>query len=120
MERETGIEPATSSLGSWRSTAELLPLAGQSKESLAPAAKGDNRIRPPVVIQFEIGILRRVILSASFHSFANGVAGSKGPNTSRNALGDRLGLTKPEHTNRNHVVEVLRPRPRRGDLPKLT
>ena len=27
MERETGIEPATSSLGSWRSTAELLPLA---------------------------------------------------------------------------------------------
>jgi hypothetical protein len=29
MERETGIEPATSSLGSWRSTAELLPLGGQ-------------------------------------------------------------------------------------------
>ena len=28
MERETGIEPATSSLGSWRSTAELLPLFG--------------------------------------------------------------------------------------------
>jgi hypothetical protein len=27
LERETGIEPATSSLGSWRSTAELLPLA---------------------------------------------------------------------------------------------
>jgi hypothetical protein len=26
VERETGIEPATSSLGSWRSTAELLPL----------------------------------------------------------------------------------------------
>ena len=25
MERETGIEPVTSSLGSWRSTAELLP-----------------------------------------------------------------------------------------------
>jgi hypothetical protein len=25
-ERETGIEPATSSLGSWHSTAELLPL----------------------------------------------------------------------------------------------
>src|SRR6185369_9482172 len=25
MERETGVEPATSSLGSWRSTAELLP-----------------------------------------------------------------------------------------------
>ena len=27
MERETGIEPATSSLGSWHSTAELLPLS---------------------------------------------------------------------------------------------
>ena len=27
MERETGIEPVTSSLGSWRSTAELLPLS---------------------------------------------------------------------------------------------
>src|SRR3984893_7914461 len=26
MARETGIEPVTSSLGSWRSTAELLPL----------------------------------------------------------------------------------------------
>ena len=29
MERETGIEPATSSLGSWHSTAELLPLCWQ-------------------------------------------------------------------------------------------
>jgi hypothetical protein len=25
MERETGVEPATSSLGSWHSTTELLP-----------------------------------------------------------------------------------------------
>ena len=31
MERETGIEPATSSLGSWRSTAELLPLTGKAQ-----------------------------------------------------------------------------------------
>ena len=29
VERETGIEPATSSLGSWRSTAELLPLTNE-------------------------------------------------------------------------------------------
>ena len=29
LERETGIEPATSSLGSWRSTAELLPLTSE-------------------------------------------------------------------------------------------
>jgi hypothetical protein len=27
LERETGLEPATSSLGSWHSTTELLPLA---------------------------------------------------------------------------------------------
>ena len=31
MERETGIEPATSSLGSWRSTAELLPLTNKAQ-----------------------------------------------------------------------------------------
>ncbi len=31
MERETGIEPATSSLGSWRSTAELLPLTSKAQ-----------------------------------------------------------------------------------------
>ena len=30
VERETGIEPATSSLGSWHSTAELLPLIRHS------------------------------------------------------------------------------------------
>ena len=30
MERETGLEPATSSLGSWHSTAELLPLSSDS------------------------------------------------------------------------------------------
>ena len=27
MERATGVEPATSSLGSWHSTTELLPLS---------------------------------------------------------------------------------------------
>ena len=34
MERETGIEPATSSLGSWHSTAELLPLFGNTLQYL--------------------------------------------------------------------------------------
>ena len=52
MERETGIEPVASSLGSWRSTAELLPLedtlilaavakpatSGSSEEGKAPSA----------------------------------------------------------------------------------
>jgi hypothetical protein len=36
MERETGIEPATSSLGSWHSTAELLPHSGDSVIYLIP------------------------------------------------------------------------------------
>jgi hypothetical protein len=36
MERETGIEPATSSLGSWHSTAELLPLSADSVFWLTP------------------------------------------------------------------------------------
>jgi hypothetical protein len=30
LERETGLEPATSSLGSWHSTTELLPQPFQS------------------------------------------------------------------------------------------
>jgi hypothetical protein len=30
LERETGLEPATSSLGSWHSTTELLPLYTRS------------------------------------------------------------------------------------------
>ena len=42
MERETGIEPATSSLGSWRSTAELLPLTGEDNQSLASEGAGNN------------------------------------------------------------------------------
>jgi hypothetical protein len=36
MERETGLEPATSSLGSWHSTTELLPLAFESCILLIP------------------------------------------------------------------------------------
>jgi hypothetical protein len=32
LERETGIEPVTSSLGSWRSTAELLPQTYANKD----------------------------------------------------------------------------------------
>jgi hypothetical protein len=40
MERETGLEPVTSSLGSWHSTTELLPLNWNykySKSKVAPA-----------------------------------------------------------------------------------
>jgi hypothetical protein len=41
MERETGIEPVTSSLGSWRSTAELLPLR-RERIRLSPRGTGLN------------------------------------------------------------------------------
>ena len=45
LERETGIEPATSSLGSWRSTAELLPLKRRVRNgvSLPSSIAGYNR-----------------------------------------------------------------------------
>ncbi len=33
MERETGVEPATSGLGSPRSTPELLPLTGRNSRA---------------------------------------------------------------------------------------
>ena len=39
LERETGIEPATSSLGSSRSTAELLPLVGGEPQDMRRAAR---------------------------------------------------------------------------------
>jgi hypothetical protein len=50
MERETGIEPATSSLGSWRSTAELLPLTGTSRITV-PEQHTWSRIVPDALHQ---------------------------------------------------------------------
>ena len=46
LERETGLEPATSSLGSWHSTTELLPLseAGLYHDGLIPAAACRGRV----------------------------------------------------------------------------
>jgi hypothetical protein len=38
LERETGVEPATSSLGSWHSTTELLPLCRKNNSSLGEFA----------------------------------------------------------------------------------
>jgi hypothetical protein len=40
MERETGIEPATNSLGSCDSTTELLPLKGWNTCSLSWQSEG--------------------------------------------------------------------------------
>src|SRR5580704_17785070 len=46
MERETGIEPATSSLGSWRSTAELLPLTHDADFLRIPLALNCVTVNP--------------------------------------------------------------------------
>ena len=49
MERETGLEPATSSLGSWHSTTELLPLTVKSAIYLNPLDfldRGPSLFRP--------------------------------------------------------------------------
>ena len=42
MERETGIEPATSSLGSWHSTAELLPLVLYFQSRTKPTFRAER------------------------------------------------------------------------------
>ena len=43
MERETGFEPATSSLGSWHSTTELLPpgVTALSQQILSQSVKSE-------------------------------------------------------------------------------
>ena len=48
MERETGFEPATSSLGSWHSTTELLPPVGESSSWLILNEIGHRRAVSPV------------------------------------------------------------------------
>src|SRR5579872_3694369 len=59
MERETGLEPATSSLGSWHSTTELLPLNSHPKYrtkgnlwAMAKSASLRTKILPPDVLLF--------------------------------------------------------------------
>src|SRR5260370_20581372 len=44
MERETGFEPATSSLGSWHSTTELLPRSAKWASYLIPRDLGPARL----------------------------------------------------------------------------
>ena len=54
MERETGLEPATSSLGSWHSTTELLPRCGIS-----------GPFQPHYsIVRFDPGRLRQECLNA--------------------------------------------------------
>jgi hypothetical protein len=57
MERETGIEPATSSLGSWRSTAELLPLTGCEVNYFTRRRKVIQIIIPRAAICKECSVL---------------------------------------------------------------
>ena len=44
LERETGLEPATSSLGSWHSTTELLPLSQHYKYSMDCRLQASRKI----------------------------------------------------------------------------
>jgi hypothetical protein len=47
LERETGLEPATSSLGSWHSTTELLPpLANLPFNSFQAALSSEQSVYP--------------------------------------------------------------------------
>src|ERR1017187_1188261 len=54
MERETGLEPATSSLGSWHSTTELLPRSVKSPILADPLdlLDGVRSIPPMLSIQY--------------------------------------------------------------------
>jgi hypothetical protein len=63
MERETGIEPATSSLGSWRSTAELLPLGRRTKLAY------HHRFAPTTATTFSVDSSTRAGTGAVFIRF---------------------------------------------------
>ena len=69
LERETGIEPATSSLGSSRSTAELLP------RQLRIVIHSDQRVRP----RLRDAVYPRMTSSTSsrFRSISSGVFASR-------------------------------------------
>ena len=56
MERETGIEPVTSSLGSWRSTAELLPL-----DSLNLTQHSASRFDGKAALKFVCSVVFKMI-----------------------------------------------------------
>ena len=63
MERETGIEPATSSLGSWRSTAELLPLTSKMQRlTLIPATQNAMRQTKKIPPDAALGKLIQIII----------------------------------------------------------
>ena len=52
LERETGIEPATNSLGSCDSTTELLPLSPADMPSVTPS---QNRLQSKGVLTWAMG-----------------------------------------------------------------
>ncbi len=68
MERETGIEPATSSLGSWRSTAELLPLRLANELSLSPPSRPHNHCTRLVNSCVHSCLNSRPVAQSSFES----------------------------------------------------
>jgi hypothetical protein len=79
MERETGLEPATSSLGSWHSTTELLPHSGiqpHYSTSICTCVlyldhfqQGPAGQRGGLVVQFK-NTMRRVLGNGGFEPIA--------------------------------------------------
>ena len=59
MERETGFEPATSSLGSWHSTPELLPL-----QSYGRIANNRSRQIPFTICSLRHSVKSKVYVAA--------------------------------------------------------
>ena len=57
LERETGFEPATSTLARSHSTAELLPLSTKHSKDLLPRLTRDRRAELPARVQFLLGDL---------------------------------------------------------------
>ena len=70
MERATGFEPATSTLGRWHSAAELRPLVRDPTGSPGPGLRG----RPPILIIAGVAIKRNLPLLAGLALFALGAA----------------------------------------------
>ena len=71
MERATGVEPATSSLGSWHSTAELRPLGSKSRtltdhcQITTPSVLSGLTVRDCVVVVEGAGQVNMVRLQGS-------------------------------------------------------
>src|SRR6266542_2242866 len=70
MERETGVEPATSTLARWRSTTELFPLGDAKDSEGAFSNQGAATVGPPQWLQIRTTVAPIVFSGA--HSSQRG------------------------------------------------